>query len=239
MQAANENRQQVIEHLIAAWEADHNGRVDAWNLWHAAKVQAAEGEEHAQRELEIKANCLADEEVVGKCKKAEKKPRMNDFEESASIPSIIVPHPSQKLSSFEHVNLYYFSLAGCTEASKYNMSNMDDAFGISKTDDVLTLHSVTSVKVSCNSVQDNELSFKTFLQARNNFLYYAKKVSWPSKHLNTLAEFSWNIEMHPMQTGPNGNTIILTYVVRAQQNWHNALKANKAFNISIINEFLM
>ncbi|KAF8836712.1 hypothetical protein BDN67DRAFT_1014442 [Paxillus ammoniavirescens] len=125
------------------------------------------------------------------------------------------------------------------EASKYNRSNADEIFGISKFDNILTLHSVASIKASCNSLEDHELSFEAFLQAKNNFLFYAKKASWPGKHLDALAEFFWNIKTHSMCFNANGNAMVLTYAWRVRRSWHDDLKANKAFNIAIINDELM
>ncbi|KIJ18405.1 hypothetical protein PAXINDRAFT_8650 [Paxillus involutus ATCC 200175] len=228
MQATNESAQQVTERLITAWDTEHHIRE----------------EEQEQREEEEAEVHLAEEELEHERREGErKKPKMNNFDEATSVSSIIVPHPSQyalqKLSSFNHINLWYFSLAGCTEASKFNRSNADKTLGISKVDNILTLPLVTAIKVSHNSLEDHDLSFEVFLQAKNNFLYYAKKATWPAKHLDALAEFFWNIETHPMHANPNGNSTVLKYTSRVCHSWHNDIKANKAFNISIINEELM
>ncbi|KAF9232063.1 hypothetical protein BU15DRAFT_67806 [Melanogaster broomeanus] len=203
MHGADEMAQQVIECLIAAWEDDHNQRIEAWEQQRNIAPWTAEEAEQAQRELEIEALLLAEQEAEHERKEAEKKkPKMNDFDETTNpISSIIIPHPSQyaiqKLSTFDHVDLWYFSPAGCMEASKYHRSNADDAFGISKVDDVLTLCSVASIKASHNSVEDHELSFKAFLQAKNNFLFYAKKASWPPSTLMPLPNFSGTLKPIP------------------------------------------
>ncbi|KIK81190.1 hypothetical protein PAXRUDRAFT_15374 [Paxillus rubicundulus Ve08.2h10] len=201
---------------------------------------ADEEAERERREQEEEETCLVEEELEHERREGEK---MNDFDEATSISSVIVPCPSQytlqKLSSFDHVDLWYFSPAGCTEASKYNRSNVDETLGISKVDDILTLCLVAAVKASRNSLEDHDLPFEVFLQAKNNLLFYAKKASWPAKHLDTLAEFFWNIETHPMRSNPNGNSTVLTYASRVRHSWHDDLKANRASNISIINEELM
>ncbi|KIK78745.1 hypothetical protein PAXRUDRAFT_16710 [Paxillus rubicundulus Ve08.2h10] len=201
IQATNESAQQVTEHLIAAWDAEHNIRVNAWNRIQADQAQAAEEAEQQRREQEEEELCLAEEEAEQEHREGEKKkPKMNDFDQTTSISSVIVPHPSQyalqKLNSFNHIDLWYFSPAGCAEASKYNRSNADETFGISKAGDTLTLRTIASIKASHNSLEDHNLSFKAFLQAKNNFIFYAKKASWPGKHLDALAEFFWNVETH-------------------------------------------
>ncbi|KIK98555.1 hypothetical protein PAXRUDRAFT_133965 [Paxillus rubicundulus Ve08.2h10] len=231
IQATNESAQQVTECLIAAWDAEHNIRV-------------AEEAEQQQREQEEEELHLAKEEAEQEHREGEKKkPKMNNFDQATSVSSVIVPCPSQyalqRLNNFNHVDLWYLSPASCAKASKYNRSNADVTFGISKVDDILMLRSVTVVKASRNSVEDHDLSFEAFLQVKNNLLFYAKKASWPGKHLDALAEFFWNVETHPMCSNPNGNTTVLTYALRVHHSWHNDLKANKVFNIAIISDELM
>ncbi|KIK75298.1 hypothetical protein PAXRUDRAFT_126766, partial [Paxillus rubicundulus Ve08.2h10] len=231
IQTTNKSAQQVTECLITTWDAEHN-------------IRAAEEAEQQRREQEEEELCLAEEEAEWERREEEKKkPKMNDFDQTTSVSSVIVPHPSQyalqKLNSFDHINLWYFSLAGCAEASKYNRSNADKTFRISKVDNILMLCTVSSIKASCNTLEDHDLSFEAFLQAKNNFIFYAKKVSWPGKHLDALAESFWNVEMHPMCSNLNGNVTVLTYTLRVHCSWHNNLKANKAFNITIINDELM
>ncbi|KIK77959.1 hypothetical protein PAXRUDRAFT_17153 [Paxillus rubicundulus Ve08.2h10] len=179
--------------------------------------------EHAQREQESEALQLTEEEIECKRKEAKKKkPRINDFDGSASVLNIIITCPSQyalqKLNSFDFIELIY-----------------DNTFGISKINEVFTLKSVVAIKASHNWIKDHELTFKAFLQAKNNFLYYAKTALWLPKHLNTLANFFWNVETHPMHPNPNSNATILAYASRVFHSWHDGLKTNKAFNISIIN----
>ncbi|KIK92588.1 hypothetical protein PAXRUDRAFT_13152 [Paxillus rubicundulus Ve08.2h10] len=184
----------------------------------------AEEAEQQQREQEEEELCLAEEEAEQECREGEKKkPKMNDFNQATSVSSVIVPALP----------------TGCSEASKYNRSNADETFRISKVDDILMLRSVTAVKASHNSVEDHNLSFEAFLQAKNNLLFYAKKASWPGKHLDALAEFFWNVETHPMCSNPNGNSMVLTYALRVHCSWHDNLRASKAFNIAIINDELM
>ncbi|KAF8837037.1 hypothetical protein BDN67DRAFT_1014187 [Paxillus ammoniavirescens] len=179
----------------------------AWNQQQATEAQVQAEAEHAQIEEEAEALLLAEEEVKWERKEAEKKKlKMNDFNKMSSVPSVIIQRPSQyalqKLSTFDFVDLWYCSPTGCTEATRNNRANADD------------------------TIKDHELTFEVFLQAKNNFLFYAKNALWPPKHLDALAEFFWNIETHPMRSNPNGNTIVLTYVLRVQCNWHDDLKAN-------------
>ena len=64
------------------------------------------------------------------------------------------------------------------------------------------------------------------------------KPSWPSKHVNALAKFFWNLENHPIRHNENGDRIALLYASRIRRQWHDDLKINNgsAFNIALISE---
>ncbi|KIK95660.1 hypothetical protein PAXRUDRAFT_140147, partial [Paxillus rubicundulus Ve08.2h10] len=117
-----------------------------------AETQALEEAECAQRELEDKVKFPAEEAECEHKEVEKKKPKMNNFNKATPIFNIIVPCPFQyalqKLSTFDYIDLWYFSPPGCLEASKFNRSNTDDAFYVFKIGNVLTLCSIASVKVS-------------------------------------------------------------------------------------------
>jgi len=193
-------------------------------------------EEEAQRlvEQETELNHLEAEK---------KKPKMNDFDESKQIPNILAPRPSQyalqKLKQYEFVELWYFSPDSYREAACENHSTADDALGIAKSNDILTLKPAASVKASRNALLDHKLPIADFFQAKNAFLLQAKQSNWPKKHLNALSFFYWNLEVHPMRTTHHGDEIILTYASHVRRQWHDDLKTGTAGNISIINPALL
>ncbi|KIK76245.1 hypothetical protein PAXRUDRAFT_18349 [Paxillus rubicundulus Ve08.2h10] len=139
-QVVNENDQQVTEHLTAAWDIDHNLQIEAWNQQQIIEAQIQRKAEQAQREQEAEALQLAEDKAEHECREAEKKkPKMNNFDESTLVSSVIVQRPAQytlqKLSTFNFINLWYFSPAGCVEATRNNRSNANNTFGISKVDE--------------------------------------------------------------------------------------------------------
>ncbi|KAI6147217.1 hypothetical protein BKA82DRAFT_50227, partial [Pisolithus tinctorius] len=212
------NLEQAIACLRTAWDDDHQHRVDE---------QEAEGLEDG-------------------CHNAEcKKPQMANFTVGCPPPSIIVNRPSQyatnKLASCDYVELWYFSPEGCNDTAKHARSNADDTFGISSTNDLLTLRPVASVKASQNACVDHNSTFGKFLQAQVSFLHHIRMVPWPEKHINALAMFFWNLKSHPQRSTTNGDAIVLNYASRVRHQWHNELKANNGhvFDISIINDTLM
>ncbi|KAG6371329.1 hypothetical protein JVT61DRAFT_9628 [Boletus reticuloceps] len=240
------DEQQAVTRLNEIWEQDRARRVVAWDQQRAEQQRAderAQQEERAEEEERIR---LGQVEAEKERKEAEKKkPKINDFDSDLPPPSVIVPRPSQyaiqKITSFEFVEMWYFSPDGCSEAARNHRSQADDALGLSATNDILTLRPVASVKASKNARPDYELSFSEFLQAKNSYLHHIKQISWPDKHVNALAEFFWNLENHPARSNPNGDLVALHYAARIRRQWHDDLKNNtgKAFNISIINENLM
>ncbi|KAF8129555.1 hypothetical protein EV363DRAFT_1264033 [Boletus edulis] len=243
---SGETHEVVADRLAAAWDVEHNERIDAWNRQQDEAHEVEQAVQQAERERQNEQLRLDEAEAEKERKDAEKKkPKINDFNPDLPPPSVIVPRPSQyalhKLATFEFVEIWYFSPDGCAEATRNHRSQADDAFGLTASNDLLTIHPVASVKASKNARSDHDLTFSEFLQAKNSFLHHAKQTAWPDKHVNVLAEFFWNLENHPMRSNPNGDLIALQYASRIRRQWHDDLKTNpgRAFNIAIINENLM
>ncbi|KAG9318638.1 hypothetical protein JVU11DRAFT_731 [Chiua virens] len=241
-----ETDDQVVARLIAAWESDRDARVAAWNAQREAEDRAAEDLERERRFIQEQEELAAAEEAERLRVEAEKKkPKMSTIVPGTSVPDSLTLPPSQfalqKLATFDYVELWYFTPAGCADAAKYHSkSQADDTFGISKLDDHLTVRSIASVRASKNVVPDSDLSFSDFIHARNGFLNYAKKANWPNDNLNALAKFFWYIENHPRLKLPLGEKTVLTYAARVRLDWHREIKAtNKPYDISLINHQLM
>ncbi|KIJ11614.1 hypothetical protein PAXINDRAFT_15523 [Paxillus involutus ATCC 200175] len=239
-----ENDQQVIEHLLAAWKADRANKIAAWNAQKEVEARAAEEAEEVRRQWEEEEEALINKEAEREQSKAEKKkPKMNIFTPGSSVADILVYPPSQyalqKLSTFNYVEMWYFSLAGRLDAAKnYDRSQVDDTFGISKVDDHLTVRSIASVRASRNALPDHELSFSKFLRAKNCFLDHTK-ANWPTANLDALAKFFWYLETHPSLQLPLGKRIILTYASHVCFDWHHKLKAGRGYDLSLINSRLL
>ncbi|KAF8125560.1 hypothetical protein EV363DRAFT_1175802 [Boletus edulis] len=107
-----------------------------------------------------------------------KKTKIGDFNEGQGPPDVIRQRPAQyalqKISSFEFVELWYFTPAGCRDASVNLCFNADDAFSITNTNNVLTFCPIASVKASKNAIPDDTLSFSDFMKACISFLEYIK-----------------------------------------------------------------
>ena len=131
----------------------HAQEVDAWNqqvqadLAKQAELTRLAEEEDVRQQAEDK--CQKEEEK----KELEKKRlKINDFDESKMVADHLMPRSSQfaigKLKSFNFVELWYFTDKGCTEAQDTSKAQSDDAYGITKVDDLVTLKPVASFKAS-------------------------------------------------------------------------------------------
>ncbi|KAI6141488.1 hypothetical protein BKA82DRAFT_19886 [Pisolithus tinctorius] len=227
MVTLNIDLNQAVEWLITAWDNNHQCRIDEWNVQHQAEAEEMQCQENERREAE---NATRRQAAEG--------PR-------TITENILINRPSQyttnKLMSCNYIKLWYFSPKGCSNAARNSQSNANDTFGLSSSNDILTLRLVASVKASQNACTDHNLTIGEFLQARATFLHHIKMVPWLEKHINALTMFFWNLESHPQQTTTNGDAIILTYTSCVHQQWHDELKANNGniFDISIINNTLM
>ncbi|KAF9219208.1 hypothetical protein BS17DRAFT_860060, partial [Gyrodon lividus] len=152
MTAENIDQETASEHWLAAWQEDHNLQVEEWNAQQQAKAQDAEchEEEHQRRAKE--AQHQANEQTENDHREAEKKPKMNNFTSSLPPPNVLEERPSQytltKLASFKFIPLWYFTLEGCCDAAAFLRSEVDNAYGLTSTNGVLTLKLVALVKAS-------------------------------------------------------------------------------------------
>jgi hypothetical protein len=167
-EATGEMHQQAATRLAEAWDVEHHVHIDAWNRQQEEECQVEEREQEEERNRQEDQCCINEAEAEKECKEAEKKkPKINDFDADLPPPSVIIPRPSQyaiqKQSSFEFVEMWYFSPEGCAEATRHHRSQADDTFGLTASNDVLTIRPVTSIKASKNAQLDHDLTFSEFL----------------------------------------------------------------------------
>ncbi|KIK77233.1 hypothetical protein PAXRUDRAFT_17639 [Paxillus rubicundulus Ve08.2h10] len=183
-----ENPQQVLEDMVQMWTVEHNQRVATWIERQRAEALLAE---------EADGVCLLQEREAQRLVEAE-----------AERENVIIPCPSQyavlKLKKIEFVELWYFSPERCRDAAKSSSSTMEDTFGISKVDDILTMRLVAALKQSHNVVNGCDLPISDFFRAKNSFLVHVEHAGWLKKHINALAEIFWHLENHPIRNCRHG-----------------------------------
>ena len=195
--------EQAAEQLTAAWNKTHAQDINTWNQQVQADMAEQEEltrlmeEEEARRQAEDK--CEKEEER----KEQEKKhPKINDFDESRMVADHVMPRPSKfaisKLKSFSFVELWYFTDEGCAEAQVSSRTQSDDAYGLTKVDDLVVLKPVTSFKASRNVIPDADLTWQQMNLAKNAMLRFMDLCNWPQKHVQSLTHFFFNIELDPM-----------------------------------------
>ncbi|KAG2029158.1 hypothetical protein BDR03DRAFT_881687 [Suillus americanus] len=243
--ATNQTGEEVVAHLVEAWNADHDARVAEWNQDREAEARVLAEAERA-RTMQENDECIQREAEAEKerLEGEKKKLKMNSFDHASSVGNYLNPCPAQyaiqKLTNFEYVELWYFSPEGCKDALKFLCLVADNDLSITRTDDQLTLQPTSAFKASKAALADHELSFSIFLRAKNLFLVQISKAKWPQPNIDALSLFFWHLENHSIRNNSDiGDMVILTYASRVRQDWHDRLKRDEGFNIGNINENLI
>jgi hypothetical protein len=236
--------EEVATELANAWQQDHDLRTIAWNRQVEDETRLAAEAAQVELERQEQERLRLEQEAEAELREADKKkPKINDFKSGTIVGDTLTPRPSQyaiqKLKSFEFVELWYFSPDGCKEALDEAKTSSDDTFGLTRVDDFVALKPVASCKPSRKAIQDQSLEWRQFDLAKNSFLLYINKLSWPEKHQRALTMFFMNIISHPYRSEPLGDKTLLLYAARVRRDWHDTLTLDNAFDISIFNLTLM
>ena len=172
-----------------------------------------------------------------------KKPKMRDFDDTSIVGNYIAPRPAQyalrRVEEFEYAELWYFTPDGCADATQQQLSQSDDAFGLTRVDDMVALKSVSSLKALRNVILDADLSFCQMSMAKNTIIPLMSKYQWPEKVINAFAQLFTQLEIHPFRQREFGERALITYQARVRREWHDQLKLGSAFNIGLLNEDLL
>lgn len=248
IRASGQTEAQVTNWMVVSWTQSHHKHVDEWNQereqeeYDAAKVVQARAQQEEEEEIHEQQEAEAEKEHLDAEKK---KPKMNGFNATLTIGDVITPRPAQyaisKINNFEYTELWYFSPEGCKDAQHSSQSTAKDGYGLTQVDNaVLALRPLSAFKTLKHSIPDHELSFLTFLRAKNTFLTHISKAKWPQGNIDALFLFFWHLENHPIRNNSDiSNLVILHYASRLRQDWHDRLKCDKAFNIGVLNENLI
>jgi len=218
--------------------------VEAWNLQVEADV--AEQTEQQRQVLAEEERLRAEDEHQKdeEQKELEKKhPKINHFDDNKMIGDFVMPCPSQfaigKLKSFSFTELWYFTEEGCSEAQESSRTLPEDAFGITRVDDLVTLKPVASFKASKNTIPDADLTWRQMNISKNMMLQYMELCNWPPRHIDSFARFYFHLELDPMCSHPNGERVLLAYQAKARHQWHEDIACRQGFNITQINPKLL
>src|SRR5271156_6952878 len=235
--------EQAVQALDNSWTMNHDTRILAWNQQVADDAEAAQQQVPQQQAPEdpVPQALPVPEEDTGDAEK--KKPKMKDFDDATTVGNYIAPRPAQYalrgIEDFEYVELWYLTTEGCSDATQHQLTQHDDAFGLAKVDDMVTLKSFSSIRASKNVVPDAELSFRQMSMAKNAFIPLTAKYQWSQKAIPAFAQLFTQLELHPLRQREYGERALITYQARVRREWHDQLKLGSAFIIGIINENLL
>ena len=230
--------EQALQALNASWTQNHAARALAWDQ-QVANDEALAAQNLNQDQQPQDPPQPAEVVVEGEKKKL----KMKDFDDAVSVGNYIAPRPSQyalrRLEEFKYVELWYFTPEGCSDATQLQTTQHDDAFGLTKVDEFVTLKSISSVKASKNVVADANLSFRQVSMAKNALIPLMTKYQWTEKAINAFAQLFTQLELHPYRQRDFGERALIIYQARVRREWHDQLKIGSAFNIGILNEDLL
>lgn len=213
----------------AAWDTEANLEADAEAAKTAADAIALAAAELALTQEKVEAD--------------KKKPQFSVMTVGRVVPTDLLPRPSQyavnKLEQKEFVEIYYFTLEGCTEAAATLRSAPDDTFSLARSDDTLALRPSSGYRASKNMIQDHSLNWRQFTTGTSLYLECARAAGWPALFCRTLENFWYSLERHPKRIIDFGEEALLLYQDRVRHAWHVSLKRDEAFDVSIINEALL
>ncbi|KAF8961729.1 hypothetical protein BDZ97DRAFT_1905448 [Flammula alnicola] len=253
---------EATERMTAAWNADQNDKIAAWNLQleadqvatQAAMAQAAGGQQiqPPQQQQEppppppplLEPHHHIAEQANPQRPLAKKKAKLRPFQANKPVATESTPRPSRfaihKLEEHEYVELHYFTPEACVEAEKYDQTISQDSFMITKVDETMAFKPMAAHKASSKIVSDENLSWKQMTLAKNTMLAKMAKTGWPESYVFALATFYLHLENHRLRTKENGEAALLKYQAQVRREWHDALRNTTSdepvFDISIINE---
>ena len=238
--------EEATQQLTDAWALDNATKLAAWNIQLDQDQVVQAEQEKVACEQEEAQRIQHEKDAEEQRKEAEKKkPKLNSFDVNRSVGDWIEPRPApyalNKINSLEYVELDYFTIRGCRDATTNSSRSTDhNMFGFSQHEGAIAIRPLAAQRASRNIRNDEELSWEEMLDAKNTMLYFmAQSGMWPDKHAESLAAFFVGLELHPRRLQPNGKKALLMYQSHVRQEWFSALKRDQGFNIEIIgNEYL-
>lgn len=166
--------EEAIQQLDNSWTRNHEERIQRWDQ---QTVDDEDAEEEARRQEEAEIGQRAPQQVEQAQANTDgerRKNKMKDFDDNAVVGSYIAPRPAQyalrRIEDFEYVELWYFTPEGCIDAFQHQHTQTDETFGLTKTDDVVTIKAISAIKASKNVIADADLTFRQMSMAKNTML---------------------------------------------------------------------
>ncbi|KDQ16961.1 hypothetical protein BOTBODRAFT_106316 [Botryobasidium botryosum FD-172 SS1] len=235
--AADITQEQVIEDLTAQWTVENDGRKAIWVAQQAQDHLAREEEEQQAGEAARQARLEAEEAAEAECKK----PKMKEPDpRGPDVPTRNAPHPSpwalNKIKTHGYVPLWCASDEGCADAILNQRTVTEDAYGLTKVDNMVAFRPVDSFRASRNLIADENLTWRMFEIGHYRLLNLIKAHHWPPGNIKMLSSFFATIQYSEYCSRPNGECALLLYQAAVRREWHDALDRDEPFVLRGLNE---
>ena len=238
--------EEASQHLKVAWARENDRRVGAWNAqMEQDRVEQEDRDRLVCEEAEAQQR-QHEKEAEDRRKEIEsKKPKIDTFDPDRAVSETIDPRPApyalSKVRNLEYIELDYFMMKGCREAQMDNYKSIShDTLAFMQLEDTIVIHPLASLRPSKQIRNDEDLSWEEMLGAKNMLLSFMAKLNvWPIPHVESLAVFYVNLELHPRAGTALGKRVLLLYQSWVRREWFDAFKRREGFNISLIQDKLL
>jgi hypothetical protein len=221
-------------------------KVDAWNT--QLQQDLVEQEEQIRITCEAEEAQRAQQEAEDKRIHREaknKKLKLNLFDPKQHVKKWIEHRPAtfalNKLNNLEYIELDYFTMRGCKEAmANTNKSVSHDTLTFMQQGDTFVIPPLAAIRPSKHIRNNEELSWEEMMDAKNMMLHFMVKSGlWQNKHTLSIVSFYVNLNCHPRKGQKNRKRALLLYQSCVWNEWFEALKHGKGFNIELIQDKLL
>ena len=190
----------------------------AWNAQVEQDCLEQENRDRLAQDEEDARQVQAEKEAEEQQKEAEsKKPRADTFDPECMVSGMINPRPAtyaiSKVGNLEYIELDYFMVRSCKEARVDNYKSISqDTLAFTQLKDTIAIRPLATMRPSKHIRNDKDLSWEEMLGAKNLILrVMAKSGAWPVTHVESLALFYANLEMHKRADSDLGKRALLLY----------------------------
>ncbi|KAH6913670.1 hypothetical protein BKA70DRAFT_1096829 [Coprinopsis sp. MPI-PUGE-AT-0042] len=238
----------IRQRTRAAWAADRQQRIEAWDAQEAEDIRQEEERQRLQQEEdrlnEEEVRKRAEEARNASGRKESRQPRTfkplaaNQMVAKDSEP-VASNYAVHKTEAFDYVELWYWTKEGCDEARVTNISTDPDALTLAKIDNQVVLKPSNVSRPSRKVVPDGQLLWSQISVGKSGLLKQMAKSGWPQQYIASLGAFYLELESHAIRHEVMGEQAVIAYADEVRREWFSAIKPNSpkvAFNIGIINE---
>ena len=175
-----QTEEEAVQFLTTPWMNGHQERMQAWDQQVINNARDQEEQRQLAQEQEDQVNTQRELEAENERQEAEKKrPKMNGFDKDTMVNDFFTPCPSPYtlccLEDFDYVELWYFTQDGCADATQNKCTQNEDTFGLTRSNDMVALRPVSTLKASKNVILDIDLTWRQMGIAKSTLIQHMTK----------------------------------------------------------------